>query len=403
MLFSLKGSCLRLTREVSRRFRVAFALLWILLHPKKSAEIKSKNIWLFGCAGGSSFDDNSAALFKYMREKCTSVNVIWIIDKNSPDIDIARLVGPILFYNDISAYIYGALAKVHVVSHGLHDIPTMAYNIGAGAFKVKLGHGLTAFKGTTTKLGMSLSRTNEIYDLVPVASEFEKENKKTWGISPNNIKVTGLARFDTLMSIRKLIVKNNKRIVYMPTWRDGDYHNTEMLYGEVEEMVTNTNFIGILRGNDISMDIVVHRNLDTNKVKNIVSKAGGVVEVSGRRVQECIAECGCFITDYSSVAWDALYLDIPTIFARFGRRTDTQRTASQIEEGEVLFGPIVESIDQLGEAVEALVTRGVSSETKARMRSWQAKAFAYRDDQNAARVAAEIMRGAGERAKEMPL
>ena len=381
-----------LAREANRRLLLARALAWIAMHPRAARRIRAERAWIFGASVGRVYADNSAALHRHVRLERPDIPAYWAIDRDSPDVEVARAQGPIVFRDSREGWVRGLLAAVHVISHGVHDVPSCASRRSRHAVKVRLGHGLTALKGTRPRRGHDNRSANALFNLVPVASEFEKAHKLDWDIGADRLAVTGVARFDTLVERSREIAKNPKRIVYMPTWRDDA--DPDGLRAAIGGFLADSSLRALLDRHDASLDVFLHVNFGRALSKEIARAGGGRIHFP--RVsdpQPLFAEAGLLITDYSSVAWDMLYIDRPVIFYRFDPERFADARGSYLEPDE-LPGPLAHDGAALLPLVEAYLTGGwrEDAEWTGRMRAGQQRAFAFRGSGNCARIVAEIER-----------
>jgi hypothetical protein len=170
----------RVARGVSRWIKLCAPWVIARLSPR-AREIRAEGAWLIGGSVGRAYAGNSAALHRHICVHHPEIRAYFVIDRDSPDVEAARQVGPVLYREDVWTYVYGLPARVHVVSHGLHDVLTCSSWLSRRAFKVRLGHGLTALKRTTGSALRSVRAKTRVFDLVPVSSEFESETSWSGG------------------------------------------------------------------------------------------------------------------------------------------------------------------------------------------------------------------------------
>lgn len=381
-----------LAREAKRRLLLARALAWIASHPRAARRIRGERAWIFGASVGRAYVDNSAALHRFVRRERPDIAAYWAIDRDSPDVEVARAQGPILFRDSREAWVRGLLAAVHVISHGVHDVPACATRRSRQAVKVRLGHGLTALKRTRPRRGHDNRSANALFDLVPVASEFEKAHKRDWAIDPERLVVTGLARFDSLVERTGEVEHDPKRIVYMPTWRDDA--DPGALRAAIGGFLADPALRALLDAHDARLDVFLHVNFGS-ALREEIARAGGS-RIDFPRVsdpQPLFARAGLLITDYSSVAWDMLYIGKPVVFFQFDPERFAEARGGYLEPDE-LPGPLARDKAGLIPLVEAYLTGNWRDDAgwTARMRAGQRRAFAFRDAGNCARIVAEIER-----------
>jgi glycosyltransferase involved in cell wall biosynthesis len=398
----------QVVRELQRRQLLLLARAWIKVNPAAAASIRAESAWLIGNAGGKFYGDNSAALHQHLLKDHPKLAVYWVINPDSPDVETARALGPVLFTDDVMTYVRALLARVHVISHGVHDVPGCGYlGAGEGPLKVRLGHGLTALKKTKPRVGHTVESANAVFDLVPVCSEFERSNKLEWGIAPERLVVTGIPRFDTLLAKQRAHPADSRRLLYMPTWRDAVASASEWeatpFYRGVTGFLCDARLHRVLNEQGATLDVFLHMNLQPH-VRGLDQRFEGtpVRLIKVADPQRAFAEAALLITDYSSVAWDVLYLDKPVVFYHFDLAEHAGDRGGHVAFDDTLPGPSLRTPEALIDTLEqhlrgTLLTQPGYAE---RMVRWQRTAFAFRDDRNSARVTSAIMKLLEERNEE---
>ena len=351
--------------------------------------------WLFGGSVGRAYVDNSAALHRHVLRARPERAVHWVIDRDSPDVRKARREGPVMFRDSIGTVVTALSADVHVISHGVHDVPGTASRLARHALRVRLGHGLTALKRTKPRVFQTNASANAIFDLVPVASEFEKANKRAWDIPDQALVVTGLPRFDELLrKASRPRAPGPRSIVYMPTWRD--WVPMEPSAGQpnpfvrtVVDFLAAPALIDVLERHDALLKVCLHPILRRHATSLRRTAAKRIVIVDDDvDVQDVLAASDALLTDYSSVTWDALYVDKPVFFFSFDLDRYESERGAYFDLRRDLPGPAASTgaacVDMLDDALAHGLPLGDAA------RRWQERAFAFRDDRNCARVLARI-------------
>ena len=394
----------KLFRAIDRLIKTVLAFLISMIPLGEANRIRGERCWLIGSSVGQAYSDNSAALHKYIVENHPHINVYWIINKNSPDVDKARRVGAILYREELKTFIYGLLAQVHIVSHGLHDVPTCSSRLSQDAVKVRLGHGLTALKKTSGSFLKGVQAKNQVFDLVPVSSQFEAQIKQSWGFSQNKLIVTGLPRFDELLrkrdaqSMPENFGAKVAKILYMPTWRDwlpskGSNLHESGFYAEVVNFLMSPELNELLSQHNVFIYVHLHIIMQNH----LASMAAGLADLSnvcvlplGTDLQDEIVDSQLLITDYSSVAWDYLYLNKPVLFYQFDLPKFNQYRGSYIDMKD-LFGPVAYDTHSAIELTTRFIRNDFDcAEYSEMMAQWQKKVFPYRDAKNCQRTTEAI-------------
>jgi CDP-glycerol glycerophosphotransferase (TagB/SpsB family) len=113
----------------------------------------------------------------------------------------------------------------------------------------------------------------------------------------------------------------------------------------------------------------------------------------GGAVPEAVARAALVVTDYSSLAWDALYLGIPVVFFQFDLEEYLVHRASFVDLRSRLFGPTARTVSELESTLSSFVADDLRLPSyEADQTRWAKSAFAYTDDRNCERIVASIER-----------
>lgn len=348
--------------------------------------------------------DNSYHFFKYCMDNCCEkrikAHIYYIISEDSVD------------YNNVKEY------KDHLVEFGSikHQIYLLAArllissdtNLHAYVYRIKdsyiaeeirrkkyifLDHGIAALKNGSYIYGKGKQGEPTWYT---VASDFQKEIiKKYYGLSSNQLKVTGLARWDALEDKSS----GRKKILIAPTWRRSleDASDEKFLKSvfcsRYFELLSSERFSLLLENNDIECDFYMHLKFINflNAFKNDVSFGGknissriNIYSFGDKPINELYMECSMMITDYSSVAFDTLWQNKPVIFYQFDSDDFDEMWGSMIDMDKDLPGDKVDNIDELLELVEDYVDNDFSMKKCFIPKS--NRFFKYKDHNNCKRI-----------------
>lgn len=377
-------------RALLRNASVEGAALWTRLAPRAARRLRNRQSWLLGGTSGAVYGDNAAALHGYLREHHPDLDVYWVIDRDSPDVARARAVGPVLYRGALGTYRRALLAHVIVISHGVHDVPGMTSRHSC-AFAVHVGHGIHAFKNKRPPYLKTMDQFGDMFDLMLASSPFEKKIKERWGVGSDKIAVTGLPRYDVLLDKQHTTSPDPSRIVYMPTWR----RNEPAAYARaVEGLIQSERLAQLLSAYGARLDVVFHpmaRDLLSSRISDPPSDLIRVADASDP--QDLFVQAGALVTDYSSVAWDFVFLDKPVLFYQFDRETYAASFGPDMR-GRAWPGAVSTTEAGLVADLERYLRGDLAADERLAqtVAAWKNDIFAFADDQNRARVVGAIFR-----------
>ena len=276
-------------------------------------------------------------LFQYLQEN--NIKSYYLINKNNKSFEkikkITKLKNIIITdkQNRIPIKLLFHLIKVHTV------VTSFGFNINSKFEKfiyknkkIKYAfstHGLFFMK----LFVVYLSNPNKFnYFIVNNELETQMITKDTKSSNWDEDKLikAGLFRLDNLHK------KNTttKEIFIMFTWRrylNKDNFFDSEYYLKISSLLNNRYLTKFIVENNIKIKLALHhhliRRLKTNKLDYFKNDNIEIVEMSN--ISEQIPRTSLFITDYSSIVFDFMYLDIPVIFYRFD--TDLDEKTKEFE------------------------------------------------------------------------
>ena len=376
------GSVARMTKRSIQRAAAAVT-------PRQRGD---RPLWVLGGSAGREYCDNASALHRFLLRERPDVDAVWVIDRRSADVGMVATVGPWVDHGSVEAHRLIASADVVAFSHGVHDLPGLLHNRNATI--ARLGHGLTAFKKTKDPTTRSVRRMTRRVDVAPVASAFEREHKGPWGFETSELPITGLPRWD-LMKEDAASSPRQDEVLYALTWRDWITPSTleKSEYWQQLSRLADR----LWRPDEAGLDslrpgLFLHPLVRAAMAPRLDSLPTKPRLVSGgSQLPAALARSALLVTDYSSLAWDALYLGVPVIFFHFDRAQFVARHGSYVDLGSRLFGPTAETVDELHTYIGDFLANdrrlvGYKNDQAA----WASRAFAFTDDDNCRRVVEAI-------------
>ncbi|WP_350269474.1 CDP-glycerol glycerophosphotransferase family protein [Brevibacterium sp. CBA3109] len=323
--------------------------------PPRASE--RRPVWLIGELPYKA-QDNGLQFFKFMRDEHPEIDAYYVIEPNSPERSNLNGYDHVIDFRSHD-HVQVALAADKII--GTHH-PDFLYPTREPRFQkalhaesVFLQHGVTAAKWMVPNYGKFISGFD--VDLITVSSEREKEFfVKDFGYPPEQVAVTGFARFDALLADD--VDVRPGQLMIMPTWRpwlqDPDYFAESEYFQHWNSLLTSDRLQSLMEKYQLEPIFCLHPNMQ--QYSSHFRDAGIRVVVQGETdVQLLLKQSSMLITDYSSVAFDFAFLHKPVAYYQF----DTRRFAQPHADPEKEFpGPVVADEDQLLDAIETAYAAG---------------------------------------------
>ncbi len=375
------------------------AVLWPVAAVLRRTNRAYRHLWLVMERG---FDarDNAYWFFRYLREKQPQLNACYVIDPTSPDRDRVAKLGPTVAWRSLRHYLMYLAADMLISTHVQPVAPDlMAYyhlrqiGIRPRGKQIFLQHGIIKdemewMHYPALKVDFFASGGKLEYDFL----------SSTFGFPEGVVQYTGLCRFDNLIRANEPA----REILVMPTWRGSNYPQGERFtetafYRHFQAMLDDPRLLRLLEENDLRLLFYPHIELQ-KELDKFRSPSERIVLASWRDydVQTLLMRCSLLITDYSSVFFDAGYMEKPVIYFQFDqeefRRFHYQEGYFSYEKHG--FGPVVQTEDALLRAVADCVGHEfrMQREYRDRLEAF----YPVRDERNCERTYQILRRMLGE-------
>jgi CDP-glycerol glycerophosphotransferase (TagB/SpsB family) len=247
-----------------------------------------------------------------------------------------------------------AKADAIITTHGLHFLSL--YKLTSIKL-IDVWHGIP-YKGWPKKNFKDLIR----YDNMWVSSPTIKEKYiHMYDVPKKIMKITGYARVDQLVNnsinkesvIKRLnLPKSANYILLAPTWKQDDSGRNifpfemsdEEFFGAINNVAKETGNIAIFRNHLNSSG-----SFSLDQYSNIVQISAADFPIA----EETLAISDLLVTDWSSIAFDFLALERPTIFLNVPAPFAAGFTLGP----KYRFGPVVNNIDELCQEIKKYLGR----------------------------------------------
>ena len=303
-------------RDHGSKVAIPFRTAYMLSYPF----LKNKKIWFY-MDRPESADDNATHLFKYSIDKDPNIKKYFILEKNSPDFNEMKEIGPVIAYKSLKHRFLGLYVENIITSHPDNNIiypfwgtfPHLAGLLKSSTMFLQHGVIKDNISSWLNKSKMNLSLFLTSYN-----EEYEACFKYNYNYDKSVVQLLGMPRFDSLKN-----EENKKQIVIMPSWRrdlnrkSDEYILNSEYFKRFNSLINNPLLIEKAKENNYEIIFKPHPNVynfiglfDENDYVKIANEQ--------TKYQTLFNNGSLLITDYSSIAFDFAYLYKPVIYYQYG-------------------------------------------------------------------------------------
>lgn len=386
-----------LNKNKDEKFAFWLRLIYWITHPY----FKNKKIWL-------TFDkkykggDNGEYFFQYASKQRDNIKKYYLLEKSS--FDYQRLKKQKL--NVVSSRtlkLYLILLNTDIVFATHCDVVA---HVEFPEAVEKYFRGLFNFETVCIQHGLTIQQlahtANKVFDNTKYyycASKYEIENllNPVYGYSINELKLTGLPRYDGL------ITDDKKQILITPTWRRSI--STKVQNGKIRpynanfkhtsyfrlynNLINNKKLMNKAKEKGYKIIFLLHPTYTAQKDDFTCNELTDVVTVDmGISYEQLLTQSSLMITDYSGVQFDFAYMRKPIVYSHF------KEVPPYFEEGSfnyetMAFGELCTSIDEIVDTVCEYIDTNCQMKQQYRKRC--DNFFEYNDTNNCKRIYDDIL------------
>lgn len=372
------------SRASSRLVRHRFANAWVFMDRLRLAQ------------------DNAEHLYRYVVANHQRVNAWYVIMRDAPDWARLKKSGFRLVAYGSRKHTLLMLNAAHVISSHINveqtDPIERKYYPRRPQWRFTfLQHGITK-----DDLSAWLNGKDPALFITATRPEFESltADFTPYVLTTKEVALTGFPRHDALLNKRALVETQPRRrlLLVAPTWRDSllkkklDPTQQRELVAQLHDTDYARAWFGLLRSpellaaaaeHDLEVAFLPHPELQAHIGEADMPPGVKLLTFATSDVQDLIVSAELMITDYSSLAFEAAFLDIPVVYFQFDRESvfggghtfakgyfDYQRDG---------FGPVTDDINAAVCATRGILANGGNMPDDYRRRA--ASTFALRDGQ----------------------
>ena len=357
---------------------------------------KRKKMWLVFEKFCSLAQDNGFYFFQYCMENAPSdvrKRIFYVIDGNSADrANLEPYRRNVVQFMSYRHMLYSMVAKIYVASESKSHLyqwrpkPSMVRKRISKHKILFLQHGVTAMKRVGHLFGKRGS--NPMTYFLTTSQSEQNVVMENMGYSESTSPVLGFARWDVLDDTS---TPDSPSILLMPTWRswleeqDDETFQGSDYYRTYSSLIQSRQLQAFLEERNAHLQFYIHPKLSSH-LRQFTTGNSRIefIEMGSVQLNELIMGCSVLVTDYSSVCWDALYLDKPVVFYQFDQSRYLDEIGSYIDFDEELPGRVCTTEGECIAALTAYADSGfsLSEQDELRAELW----YDFKDKENRKRI-----------------
>lgn len=297
--------------------------------------------------------------FKYTQRKFPREKTYFVIKSDSSDLCKTKGMKNVVLHGSFSHFYLLIRAGLFISS----ETPGHAYfwreNMGLTANVVRtkpyvfLQHGVLGFKKLDNMFyGDRLTAPIRLI----TSSQFEQDIvTKNLGYDVKKVPITGLARWD-LIDLKRERTNLRDKILLFYTWRPWLDDVDDETFATSEYLSSINKSIQLIKQMNLDKEIIVmmHPKMQASLSEKEISNIRLWTDSDGP-LNELMSSVALLITDYSSLAWEAYYREIPVIFDMFDQQRYEKEVGSYIDLNRIPFGSKV--VNKISDNVQQIIAQ----------------------------------------------
>ncbi len=329
-------------------------------------------------------DDSAEHLFSYLRTHRRRVNAWFVIERDTPDYRRLRSTNGrrVVAHGTLTWYLL-MLNCQHLISSHIDDVIVRPRRLvrlrGARPWRITfLQHGVMK-----DDLSPWLNRKNIDLFVTSTQAEYESvvADHTGYQYTTREARLTGLPRFDRILEAGRRIAPDERDFILVaPTWREwlsssdrsgNGRHHVSPDFGSSEfctqwsALLNSPELRELAERTGLTVALLLHPNFQGAAQLDHLPHVRSL-QFEGQQVQELFARARVLVTDYSSMFFNAAYIERPVVYFQF----DRDRVLSGWHLGRPGyfdyerdgFGPVTRTVDDAIAAVVKAVDNGPDPE-----------------------------------------
>lgn len=308
--------------------------LYRQLSQSKLYKQRYANAWLL-MDRDTQADDNAEHLYRYIKKQQPDINAWFVLKESSHDWQRLKEEG-------FRLLAFGSLAHKMALLNAQHLISSHADHYVTNYLPHRYYRDLLRYKFTFLQHGVTKDNLSGWLNSKPIrnfitaaADEYQSicQGESGYKFTEREVQLTGFPRHDALLK-KSLSISKDRKVLIMPTWRQslvgkvigaGNNREKNPLFVKSQYYQAWAGFLhsaklrDLIKKYDFELVFFPHANLQPylDDFRNDHITVLGHVDITS--MQDLFSSASMLITDYSSVAFEAAYLQRAILYYQFDR------------------------------------------------------------------------------------
>ena len=332
-----------------RLYAIFYRIIYFIAYPF----MKNRKIWLFSDRRDLS-GDNGEHFFHYAVKVKDDVKKYFVIESDCEDYErLKKQYGRrvVAFESFKHKFLFMFTEKFMqsqispTTNNPFRDWNMRLYAGLATGENYFLQHGVARYDMSSwvTKYDKNLA-------LIVTVSDYDFKEFSRYNFEEGIVQTLGFPRYDNLTNENL-----KKQIVIMPTWRNYIKNTNQLLnseyYSRFNNLINNERLINAAK--EKGYEIILKPHPLMYEFMDVFDSNDYVKIDNVTKHHTLLCDCALMVTDYSSVAFDFVYLKKPVIYYQYEGGSDHHFDISTVlaDDKSLEFGPIIKEEDELIDSI----------------------------------------------------
>ena len=334
---------------------------------------KKENLWLFSCRQGLAYAENSKHFYEYVLKEQPHIDAVWLTRSKKVHQQLKAQGKPCAMAFSPKGYYLSARARCVFFSNFRRtQVDYNDYVITSKTLRFQLWHGsplkkignerqyvhqtklFAFFSGLFKTLVPFWRYRGACHKMLAASDSVAEQFRRVFELSEHNLWISGYPKNDNwLKKTREQADSDIRHVIYMPTWRAGDFLDDSELFTSHGFDAKRLN--KFCADNRIEFHFKLHpfvlEKLDF--LKNVLAYCDHLHFLEVDDIYDHLHKFDMLVTDYSSILADYALSGRPIIYACFDLDIYRRQEGFLYDFDSLIAGPVTDNWKEVEQALLA--------------------------------------------------